>query len=196
MAEKKFDFTPEQKTAIENRGGALLCSAAAGSGKTRVLVERLLKSVTDDINPCDIDDFLVITYTKAAAAELRSRILDGIYTRISVDPENRRLRRQAENCYRAQIGTIHSFCARLLREMAQALGISPDFRVADEGESNIMKARVIENVLEERYRDMTEKFALLVDTMGAGRDDSKLVGIALDAHMKLQSHPLSRKVGR
>lgn len=189
----KFDFTPEQKIAIENRGGALLCSAAAGSGKTRVLVERLIERVTDESDPCDIDDFLVITYTKAAAAELRSRILDGIYARIAEDPENRRLRRQAEGCYRAQIGTIHSFCARLLREMVQALGISPDFRVADESESDIMKTRVMENVLEERYRDMSEGFALLVDTMGAGRDDSKLVVTALDTHTKLQSHPYPEK---
>ena len=96
MAE--FKPTPSQKLAIEDRGGELLVSAAAGSGKTRVLTERLMAYLTDAEHPVDIDHFLVITYTRAAAAELRSRILDGIYARIASDPENRRLRRQVALC--------------------------------------------------------------------------------------------------
>ena len=92
MAE--LNFTPEQRAAIDTRGSTVLVSAAAGSGKTRVLTERLMAYLTDAENPVDIDRFLVITYTRAAAAELRSRILDGIYARIASDPENRRLRRQ------------------------------------------------------------------------------------------------------
>ena len=111
----ELNFTPEQRAAIDTRGSTVLVSAAAGSGKTRVLTERLMAYLTDAENPVDIDRFLVITYTRAAAAELRSRILDGIYARIASDPENRRLRRQVALCARAEIGTIHSFCADFLR---------------------------------------------------------------------------------
>ena len=112
----ELNFTPEQRAAIDTRGSTVLVSAAAGSGKTRVLTERLMAYLTDAEHPVDIDHFLVITYTRAAAAELRSRILDGIYARIASDPENRRLRRQVALCARAEIGTIHSFCADFLRE--------------------------------------------------------------------------------
>ena len=111
----ELNFTPEQRAAIDTRGSTVLVSAAAGSGKTRVLTERLMVYLTDAEHPVDIDHFLVITYTRAAAAELRSRILDGIYARIASDPENRRLRRQVALCARAEIGTIHSFCADFLR---------------------------------------------------------------------------------
>lgn len=189
----KFDFTPEQQAAITLRGSALLCSAAAGSGKTRVLVERLLRRVTDPNDPQDVDSFLVITYTKAAAAELRDRITDGLYGLLAKDPASRRLRRQIQNCARAQIGTIHSFCASLLRESAHELDISPDFRVLDESESDILKAKVLEDVLEERYERMEPDFVLLADTMGAGRDDTRLVDAVLDAHKKLRSHPNPEK---
>ena len=129
MAE--LNFTPEQRAAIDTRGSTVLVSAAAGSGKTRVLTERLMAYLTDAETPVDIDRFLVITYTRAAAAELRSRILDGIYARIASDPENRRLRRQAALCARAEIGTIHSFCADFLRANCAALALAPDFQVAD-----------------------------------------------------------------
>ena len=129
MAE--LNFTPEQRAAIDTRGSTVLVSAAAGSGKTRVLTERLMAYLTDAENPVDIDRFLVITYTRAAAAELRSRILDGIYARIASDPENRRLRRQAALCAHAEIGTIHSFCADFLRANCAALALAPDFQVAD-----------------------------------------------------------------
>ena len=127
----ELNFTPEQRAAIDTRGSTVLVSAAAGSGKTRVLTERLMAYLTDAENPVDIDRFLVITYTRAAAAELRSRILDGIYARIASDPENRRLRRQVALCARAEIGTIHSFCADFLRANCAALALAPDFQVAD-----------------------------------------------------------------
>ena len=127
----ELNFTPEQRAAIDTRGSTVLVSAAAGSGKTRVLTERLLAYLTDAEHPVDIDHFLVITYTRAAAAELRSRILDGIYARIASDPENRRLRRQVALCARAEIGTIHSFCADFLRANCAALALAPDFQVAD-----------------------------------------------------------------
>ena len=184
-------FTRDQEAAITNRGGALLVSAAAGSGKTKVLVERLLARVMDASRPADIDRFLIITYTNAAADELRARILEAISARVADEPENRRLRRQATLVYSAQIGTIHSFCARLIRENAHLLDIAPDSRVADEQECAVLKEQAVEALLEERYEAIghSEGFRLLVDTMGAGRDDRRLIEIILDAHTKLMSHP-------
>ena len=121
-------LTPYQELAAESRGGARLVSAAAGSGKTKVLVERLMRYVD---RGADIDDFLVITYTRAAAGELRSRILSALGERIAADPMNRRLRRQTELCCRASIGTIDSLCGRFLRENTHLAGISPDYRVIE-----------------------------------------------------------------
>jgi ATP-dependent helicase/nuclease subunit A len=189
----KISFTESQRAAIENRGGALLVAAAAGSGKTKVLVERLLSRVTDRQNPKDIDKFLVITYTKAAAAELRSRILDEINELLAEEPENRALARQSALVYKAPISTIHSFCSSLLRENAQLLGISPEFRVMEDEESGTVKHRVLSGVLDDWYERMEEDFMQLVDTMAAGRDDQKLPLLVLDLYTKLKSHPNPEK---
>ena len=143
----ELNFTPEQRAAIDTRGSTVLVSAAAGSGKTRVLTERLMAYLTDAEHPVDIDHFLVITYTRAAAAELRSRILDGIYARIASDPENRRLRRQVALCARAEIGTIHSFCADFLRANCAALALAPDFQVADTERCAALRAAALEPTL-------------------------------------------------
>ena len=128
-----FSFTPEQSAAINDRGGPLLVSAGAGSGKTRVLVERLLAQVCE--GGANIDDFLVITYTKAAAAELRARILDALSQRLAAQPKDRHLRRQTSLVYRAQISTVHAFCSAIIRQNTHLLGIVPDFRSLDEGDS-------------------------------------------------------------
>ncbi len=187
------NYTTSQKAAIENRGGALLVAAAAGSGKTKVLVERLMSRVTDAENPVDIDRFLVITYTKSAAAELRSRIMDEINERLAIEPGSRHLRRQAALIYKAPISTIHSFCGGILRENAQLLGISPDFRVMEPDESEIVKLRVIEDLIDDRYENADGDFSLLADTMAAGRDDSRLSQLVLELHSKLGSHPNPEK---
>jgi ATP-dependent helicase/nuclease subunit A len=190
MSDTTLRLTEAQKSAVEARGTALLVAAAAGSGKTKVLVHRLLGYVTDQNTHCDITEFLIITYTRAAANELRSRILDEISERLAREPDNRHLRRQAALCYEAQIGTIHGFCTDILRENAQLVGLPPDFRVADENESGILKLSVLEELIEARY-DAMEKapgFASLVDAMSAGRDDRRLFDIIFDAHTKLQSH--------
>ncbi len=180
------NLTSEQRTAVENEGGALLVSAAAGSGKTRVLVERLMRKISSG---SDINDFLIITYTNAAAAELRGKILDAIYERIADDPENLRLHRQVNLCGRAEIETIHSFCLGLIRDNVNLLGLTPDVRVADETESNAIRQDVLEKLLEERYNSGDKDFLALADTMGAGRDDRALVSVVLDTHSKLLSHP-------
>ncbi|MBQ9732866.1 MAG: UvrD-helicase domain-containing protein, partial [Clostridia bacterium] len=127
-----FSFTEAQKRAIGTRGRSLLVSAAAGSGKTRVLTERVMAYVTDPDEQTDIDRFLIITYTRAAAGEMRSRIMDSLAAAAVADPGNRHLRRQQDKCWQAQIGTIHSFCTTLLRENCHHIGLPPAFRVMDE----------------------------------------------------------------
>ncbi|WP_130871158.1 helicase-exonuclease AddAB subunit AddA [Intestinimonas massiliensis (ex Afouda et al. 2020)] len=183
-----FSLTSEQQAAVDNRGGGLLVSAAAGSGKTRVLVERLLARVEEG---ADIDRFLVITYTKAAAAELRGRIVEELSRRLAERPTDGHLRRQATLVYKTQISTIHAFCAQLLRECGQSADVDPDFRLCDEGEAGILMLRALNDVLDARYEDISEgsDFAKLVDTMSAGRDDSRLVQIVLDIRGRVQAHP-------
>ncbi len=179
-------LTPEQAEAVRQRGGALLVSAAAGSGKTRVLVERLMSYLDEGV---DIDEFLIITYTNAAAAELRGKILDALYERAAAEPGDMRIRRQINLCGRAHIETIHSFCLGLIRENVSTLGLSPDVRVADETECSNLRRDVLEELIEEQYSTGEQSFRELADTMGAGKDDTTLVETVLDAHTKLMSHP-------
>jgi len=184
-----FPLTEEQRKIVDDRGGELLVSAAAGSGKTRVLVERLLDRVTKE--GLDIDRFLVITYTKAAAAELRTRIAQELSARLAQRPNDRHLRRQSTLVYQAQISTIHSFCSALLRESGHLLDLDPDFRLCDEGEAQVLMARTLEELLDKRYEglDPDSPFAQLADTLAAGRDDSRLAQIVLDVFGRVQSHP-------
>ena len=183
-----MELTPAQKLAVSVRGRGLLLSAAAGSGKTRVLVERLLRYVDDG---ADVDEFLVITYTRAAAAELRSRILEELNGRIAADPGSRRLRRQTELCCRACIGTIDSICGRLLREYVHLTALPPDFRVADQERAERMKRAALEAVLEDVYAHIDERpdFRTLIDSVGAGRDDRLLSSLVLKLHESLSAQP-------
>ena len=184
-----FPLTAEQRNIVENRGGELLVSAAAGSGKTRVLVERLLDRVTRE--GLDIDDFLVITYTRAAAAELRERVAQELTLRLAERPHDRHLRRQTTLVYQAQISTIHSFCSALLRESGHTIGLDGDFRLCDDSEGKVMRQRVLGDTLDRQYEgiDPAGDFAALVDTLAAGRDDRGLEEIVLDVFERTRSHP-------
>ena len=184
-----FPLTDEQKKIVDDNHGELLVSAAAGSGKTRVLVERLLDRVTKE--GVDIDRFLVITYTKAAAAELRGRIAQELSARLAENPGDRHLRKQTTLVYQTQISTIHAFCAALLRESGHVLDLDPDFRLCDENDAKLLQAQTLEQVLDKRYEGLREDspFAILADTLGAGRDDHKLAEIVLDIFTRIQSHP-------
>lgn len=186
MAE--FKPTPSQKLAIEDRGGELLVSAAAGSGKTRVLTERLMRWITEGDAPRSIDNFLIITFSTAAAAELRSRISEELSARAAADPGSKRLRRESALVRRAQIGTIHSFCSALLREYAGRAGIAPDFAIADEDRARELRRLSLEAVLEAAYAEAEPGFIQLADTVGAGTDDRRLESLVLELHGKLQSH--------
>ena len=188
MAE--FKPTASQQAAIDTRGCAVLVSAGAGSGKTRVLTERLMSYITDPRSPADIDSFLIITYTRAAAGELRGRITEELSRRLSNDPHNTRLRRQSALIRRAQIGTIHSFCADLLRENCEAAKLSPDFKILDEERADSMRQSCLDRVLEDAYAGIENDpdFQLLADTVGEGRDDSALAELILELHTKMQCH--------
>ena len=171
MESKAFSPTPAQRQAIEGRGRAMLVSAAAGSGKTAVLTDRLIARVREG---ADIDRFLVITFTRAAAAELKGRIMKKLTALSEAEPDNRHLRDQTARLYRAPIGTIDSFCLDLVRENAQELGLDPDFAVADPDRSEALLALALEEVLEEAYQRAEPAFLALVENVCTGRDDKKL----------------------
>ena len=182
-------WTKDQQTAIENRGGTLLVSAAAGSGKTAVLVERVLTRLTDPHDPVDIDRLLLVTFTNAAAAEMRERIGAALAQAAARDPQDTRLRRQLFLVHRAKITTVHALCLSLAREQAAALGIAPDFRLMDAQEGKILRAEVLEEVLDAAYERGDAGFFALCDLLTAGRDDKKLGDVILSTYEKIQAHP-------
>ena len=179
-------LTVSQQAVVDNTGGALLVSAAAGSGKTKVLVDRLLARICDPDHPCNVDDFLVITYTKAAAAELRLKISQALSKKIAAEPSNRHLQRQLHRIYLADISTVHAFCSNILRTYSHILNIPADFRVAEEVESNLLKERVLNALLEQGYAAGTADFLAMVDSFGYGRDDRRLPDAVKLAHNELR----------
>ena len=183
-------LTPQQLQAVTDRGGKLLVSAAAGSGKTKVLVDRLMSYLTDSTDPANIDEFLIITYTKAAASELRGKIASKLSERIAQEPENRHLQQQLQRLYMTNISTVHAFCGDILRQFAYRLELSADFRVADENECRQLKEAAMQQVLEEAYANAAEnaQFRAFVDTQGIGRDDRLVPEILLRVYQSAQCH--------
>lgn len=189
MAEK---LTAQQKLAVTDRGGKLLVSAAAGSGKTKVLVDRLLSYLTAPESPANLDDFLIITYTKAAAAELQGKIAAKLSERIAQEPNNRHLQMQMQRLYLTKISTVHSFCTDILRQYAYSLNISGDFRVAEEKECVELQSRAMEAVLDEAYSQIDEdpEIRAFIDSQGFGRNDSQIPEILLRVYHSAKCHLL------
>ncbi len=189
MAE--IQLTPQQRCAVENRGGALLVSAAAGSGKTKVLVDRVMSRICDPTEPQDINRFLIITYTKAAAAELRGKLAAAISAALAANPADRHLQRQLSRIYTAQISTVHAFCASVLRDYAHELGLYPDFRIAEEQESAEWRQQAMEETLTGAYEalDSDPDRRAFLDQLGAGRDDRAAAKILMQAYDSVQCHP-------
>ena len=187
MAEK---LTPQQQQAVENRGGKLLVSAAAGSGKTKVLVDRLLGYLIHPDNPANLDEFLMITYTKAAAAELRGKIAAKLSERLAETPDNRHLQHQMQRLYLTKISTVHAFCADILREYAYMLDIPADFRVADENECRELRDRTMERLLDSAYDNAQNDpdFRAFVDAQALGRDDRLVAEILLKVYDAARCH--------
>lgn len=181
-------WTEDQLTAITARGGDLLVSAAAGSGKTAVLVERVIRRLTDPADPAEIDRFLLVTYTNAAASEMRGKLADAIAARLETEPDNARLRRQLFLVHKARITTVHAFCLTLVREQAAALGLPPDFRLADENERAMLRTEVLEDTLEHFYAADSPAFGALCDLLTNGQNDQPLTDAILDTFEKTRSH--------
>ena len=167
-------FTPEQQKVIDLRKRNILVSAAAGSGKTAVLVERIIQIITDEEQPVDIDRLLVVTFTNAAAAEMRERISQAIDRKLEQNPDNQHLQKQATLLHNAQITTIDSFCLFIIRNNFNDIGLDPGFRVADEGELKLMKQDVLTELLEQKYTEKTEDFINCVEYFTGGSNDRLL----------------------
>jgi len=187
MADK---LTPQQAQAVHDRGGKLLISAAAGSGKTKVLVDRLMSYLTDPIKPADLDEFLIITYTKAAASELRGKIASKLSERIAQEPENRHLQKQIQRLFLTKISTVHGFCGDLLREFTYRLDLSPDFRVAEENECREIRETVLADLLDRAYENAADDpdFRAFVDSQGLGRDDRLVPDIVMKVYDSARCH--------
>ena len=167
-------FTPEQKKVIELHNRNILVSAAAGSGKTAVLVERIIRMITEGDDPVDIDRLLVVTFTNAAAAEMRERISRAIDKRLESDPLNEHLQKQASLLHNAQITTIDSFCLFVIRNNFNDIGLDPGFRVADEAELSLMGQDVLSRLLEEKYQEHSKDFIACVEYFTGGSNDKLL----------------------
>lgn len=174
MAIMAVAFTPEQQKVIELRNRNILVSAAAGSGKTAVLVERIVRMITDEEHPADIDRLLVVTFTNAAAAEMRERISLAISRKLEQQPGNVHLQKQASLLHNAQITTIDSFCLFLIRNNFNDIGLDPGFRVADEGELKLLKQDVMTELLEKQYQERSEEFIRCVEYFTGGSNDKLL----------------------
>lgn len=186
-------WTPEQENAINSTGGSILVSAAAGSGKTSVLVERVIKQIIDLDNPIDIDKFLIVTFTKAAAQEMRSRISARLSEMISKNPQNSHLHNQQIMLKCASLGTIHSFCASIIRENFYKLGISPKFRIAEESEISIIKNQAMEKTLNDFYEFQNPDFIYTANLFGNEKNDNSLSLIIEQIYDFTRSLPFPEK---
>lgn len=182
-------WTAEQANAIGARGGSLLISAGAGSGKTAVLTQRVVELLFDRDHPVDADRMLIVTFTRAAAQEMRQRIARKLGDLLTEDPGNGALRRQLILLERAQISTVHAFCQELIRQNIQRLTLSPDFRIADEKELEIWSDEAAAQVIEQYYEGGDPVFLELVELLSAGRDDRLLQKTVVRLYGFIRSHP-------
>ncbi|HBN57649.1 MAG TPA: helicase-exonuclease AddAB subunit AddA [Lachnospiraceae bacterium] len=172
-------WTEDQKKVIDTRGHNLLVSAAAGSGKTAVLVERILSLITDPEHPVDVDRLLVTTFTKAAAGEMKERIGKALGERLQKEPDNEWLKKQETLVSRAQITTIHGFCLYVIRNYFHTIDLNPNFRIADEGEMRLLKQDTAEEILEEAFEENSPSFIRFAESYGSGNRGSGLAEMIL-----------------
>ena len=182
-------WTEEQKAVIESRNRNLLVSAAAGSGKTAVLVERIIRMITEGEAPLRIDQLLVMTFTKAAADEMRERVLKAVDEKLMENPDSSHLQMQAAMIPYAQITTIDSFCLGLIRDHYNKLDIDPAFRVGDEGELILLRADVMKEMLEEHYEKADPLYEKFVETYATGKSDRGIEDYIMQVYTFSQSNP-------
>lgn len=184
-------WTEEQQQAIKEKGANILVAAAAGSGKTAVLVERIINKVINE--KIDIDRILVVTFTSAAASEIRERILEAIYKKLEENPEDTNLQKQINLINKANISTIHSFCLDVIRNNFYELDISSNFRVADTTEIELMKYEVLDELFEEKYLNNDKDFEDLINIYTGYRGDEGLQNLVLNIYKFIQSSPFPEK---
>lgn len=189
----KPQWTADQQKVIDLRDSNILVSAAAGSGKTAVLVERIIGRITDRQTPVDIDRLLVVTFTKAAAAEMRGRIGEALQQKLEQTPDDDNLQRQIGLLHNAQITTIDSFCQHIIRNYFHVIDLDPMFQVGDETDLKIMKEAVLGEVLEQKYADARQKenqvFLDAMQMFATGRTDKEIESIVLKLYELAQSYP-------
>lgn len=186
-------WTTEQQQVIDLRNRNILVSAAAGSGKTAVLVERIVKIITDKNHPVDIDHLLIVTFTNAAAAEMRERIGNAIEKALDEQPGNEHLLRQLTLIHNAQITTIDSFCLYVVRNHFHEINLEPNFRIGDEGELKLLREDVLGRVLEQNYEEPSEAFSDFVEGYASGRTDAALNEMILQLYEFSRSYPWPEK---
>ena len=184
-----WDWTPQQLNAITSTGGSVLVSAAAGSGKTKVLVERVIRLITSSDNPVDVDRLLVVTFTRDAAAEMKQRISQALAELLDNDPFNPQLIRQSKLQYTASICTIDSFCGDLVKEYFHTLGVSADYRVADTAELELMKTAAMDIAVEAFYNEGGAGFGELLDAFSGKGGDQNLRATVEKIHGFLETQP-------
>ena len=184
-----IQYTAEQRAAIDSRDNRLIVSAAAGSGKTAVLVRRVIELLCEPGADRRISDFVVVTFTNAAASEMRSRIAAAIQERLVQEPENSRLRRQLSLLPTARIQTVHSFCQELVRQNFIRCGVTADFKLMDEEESRNLRDEVLDAMLEAEYAADRYEFRRLCDSMRENRGDARLVRVITEVYQKVLSFP-------
>lgn len=183
-----MQWTDDQYKAISAKDGTLLVSAAAGSGKTAVLVERVVSRLEDEVNGCNADELLIVTFTKAATAQMREKIEAALSKRIAENPGNTHLLRQKTLLPFAHISTIDSFCADIVRENFQNLGIEPDYKIADEHRMKLMREETAAEIVEQMYTEDDGVFSELCELLFRGRDDRKLMDTVIKLDMVASSY--------
>ena len=182
------NWTNEQKQAIYEKGNNILVAAAAGSGKTAVLVERIINKIINE--KIDIDKILIVTFTNAAASEMRERILNAIYEKLEKNPDDENLQRQITLLNMANICTIDSFCLDIVRNNFYELeNISPNFRIADTTEIDLLKEEVLEDIFEAKYENEEPDFEKLINTYTSYRDDTPLKDLVKKIYNYISSNP-------
>ena len=181
-------WTEEQQQVIAERDCSLLVSAAAGSGKTAVLVERIIEKISSKEEPVDVDRLLVVTYTHAAANEMKERIRRAIEKKVEEDPANEHLIRQLSLIHKAQITTIHSFCLNLIRDYYYKLDLDPNFAIGDQGQMDLMKLEVLDDVLEEAYTEQSDAFVEFIESYIPGKNDERIRDYVLGLYESSRSH--------
>lgn len=184
-----MEWTTEQQKVIDLRNRNILVSAAAGSGKTAVLVERIISRLTKDADPIDVDELLIVTFTEAAASEMKERVLLAIEKKLSEEPDNVHLQRQEALIHNALITTIHSFCLSVIREHFHVIDLDPVFRIGEEGELKLLKKDVMDELLEEEYEKKNPEFLRFVERYATGRDDKKMEELILQLYEFSRSYP-------